>query len=153
MITKFKEAAISAFIHTHFDKCTGCRICQLACSLALTGGYNPRRARLAVCPGPEHLFHMPVVCSQCSNACCMQVCPTRAITQTFDGIVKIDDEQCIGCGLCVRYCPVEMVHLDTDTKKAVKCDLCQGDPACVAACPAGALEFITRPVKEKAAHD
>jgi Fe-S-cluster-containing dehydrogenase component len=43
MITKFKEAAISAFIHTHFDKCTGCRICQLACSLALTGGYNPRR--------------------------------------------------------------------------------------------------------------
>jgi Fe-S-cluster-containing hydrogenase component 2 len=140
------ESAINAFIHIHFDRCTGCRICQLACSMAMTGGYNPRRSRLAIHPKTEHLYHLPVVCSQCDNAYCMQVCPVGAITQTLDGIVSIDTETCVGCGLCGKYCPVDMVHLDPDTQKAVKCELCQGQPACVAACPYGALEWVTSAV-------
>jgi Fe-S-cluster-containing dehydrogenase component len=118
------ESSINAFIHIHFDKCTGCRICQLACSLAMTGGYNPRRSRLAIHPKTEHLYHLPVVCSQCENAYCMQVCPVGAITQTRDGIVSIDTETCVGCGLCSKYCPMDMIHRDPDTKKAVKC-LCR----------------------------
>jgi Fe-S-cluster-containing hydrogenase component 2 len=141
--TTEREAAINAFIHTHFDKCTGCRICQLACSLAMTGGYNPRRARLAVLPKTEHLYHLPVVCSQCENAACMQVCPVNAITRTPGGTVVIDADTCVGCGLCARYCPLEMVRLDPDTQKAVKCELCRGEPACTAACPAGALELVS----------
>ncbi len=152
-ITIDKEAAINPFIHTHFDKCTGCSICQLACSMDLTGGYNPRRSRLDIRHKNEHLFHMPVVCSQCENAYCMQVCPVNAIARDTHGIVKIDAEKCIGCALCVQYCPVDMIHLDIDTQKAVKCELCRGNPACVAACPNGALEFITGPVKEPITHD
>ncbi len=148
-----KEAAIIPFIHTHFDKCTGCSICQLACSLAFTGGFNPRRARLNIRHKSEHLYHLPVVCSQCENAYCMQVCPVGAITRTTQGVVQIDAEQCVGCALCVQYCPVDMVHLDPDTQKAVKCELCQGDPACVAACPAGALEFVSDPLKEQNTND
>lgn len=73
----------------------------------------------------------------------MQVCPVDAITQTRDGIVSIDTEICVGCGLCGKYCPVDMIHLDPDTRKAVKCELCHGEPACVAACPTGALEWVT----------
>jgi Fe-S-cluster-containing hydrogenase component 2 len=148
-ILTFKgDTAINAFIHIHFDQCTGCRICQLACSLAMTGGYNPRRSRLAILPRNEHLYHLPVVCSQCENAYCMQVCPVGAITKTPDGIVVIDADTCVGCGLCEKYCPVDMVHLDPDTQKAVKCQLCQGgETACVAACPSGALEWISVPDK------
>jgi Fe-S-cluster-containing dehydrogenase component len=148
-----REAAINLFIHTHFDKCTGCRICQLACSLAFTGGFNPRRARLAIHPKTEHLYHLPVVCSQCENAYCMQVCPAKAITRSPGGIVTIDADKCIGCALCIHYCPVDMVHLDPDTHKAVKCDLCQGAPACVAACPTGALEWVEPLAKEPIPHD
>ncbi|MFO7910967.1 MAG: 4Fe-4S dicluster domain-containing protein [Desulfotignum sp.] len=144
---------MTPFIHTHFDKCTGCSICQLACSLAFTGGFNPRRARLDIRHKREHLYHLPVVCSQCENAYCMQACPVGAITRTTQGVVQIDAEQCIGCALCVQYCPVDMVHLDPDTKKAIKCELCQGAPACVAACPAGALEFVSNPLKEQNSHD
>ena len=73
--------------------------------------------------------------------------------RTTEGVVQIDADQCIGCGLCVQYCPVDMVHLDPDTKKAVKCELCQGDPACVAACPTGALELTPTPAKEQTTHD
>ncbi|HKJ99672.1 MAG TPA: 4Fe-4S dicluster domain-containing protein [Desulfotignum sp.] len=94
-----------------------------------------------------------MVCSQCENAYCMQVCPVGAITRTTQGVVQIDAEQCVGCALCVQYCPVDMVHLDPDTRKAVKCELCQGDPACVAACPAGALEFVSDPLKEQHTND
>ena len=136
-----RRTAIKALIHTNFDKCTGCSICQLACSFALFQGYNPRLARLVIRNEKENLYHIPVVCNQCENAYCMNVCPTKAIHRTQDGIVAIDQEKCIGCGLCAQYCPMGVVLLHPETKKAYKCDLCQGNPACVEACPTGALEL------------
>ncbi|WP_304511692.1 4Fe-4S dicluster domain-containing protein [Desulfobacula sp.] len=135
---------MKAFIHTNFDKCTGCSICQLACSMDLVKGYNPRRARLLILPKNENLYHIPVLCNQCENAYCMNVCPSKAIFRGDDGIVCIDQDKCIGCGLCTQYCPMGVIQLDTDTKKAVKCELCQGKPLCVEACPTGALELAYR---------
>ena len=122
----------------------GCSICQLVCSMDLSGGYNPRHARLAIRNRKENLYHLPVVCSQCENAYCMNVCPTKAIHRNDAGIVCIDQETCIGCGIYTRYCPIEMVTLNPDLKKAVKCELCQGTPLCVEACPTGALELVQR---------
>lgn len=110
----------------------------------LVKGYNPRRARLTIQNSRENLYHIPVVCNQCENAYCMNVCPVKAITRTEEGIVCIDTDRCIGCGLCVEYCPIQMVSLDPDTQKAVKCELCHGEPLCVKACPTGALELVTR---------
>lgn len=72
----------------------------------------------------------------------MKVCPAGAITRNSKGVILIDPDQCVGCGLCVEYCPEHLVFMDTDTDKAVKCDMCDGDPQCVAACPTGALELI-----------
>ena len=94
-----------------------------------------------------------MVCSQCENAFCMQVCPVGAITRTSQGVVQIDPDQCIGCALCVQYCPVDMVQIDPDTKRAVKCELCRGNPACVAACPTGALVLAESREKEQTPHD
>jgi Fe-S-cluster-containing dehydrogenase component len=140
----FQEIAINTFIHTSFDKCTGCRICQLACSFDLFAGYNPRLARLIIENKTEALYHLPRVCNQCENAYCMNVCPVKAISRNDEGIVCIDPSLCIGCGTCVRYCPIGMVFFDPETRKAYKCELCQGDPLCVAACPTGALELVQR---------
>ena len=108
----------------------------------LTGGYNPRRARLAIRSRKENLYHIPVVCNQCENAYCMNVCPSGAITRGDKGIVCIDSERCVGCGLCVEYCPIGMVQLDTDLNQAKKCELCSGEPLCIEACPTGALELV-----------
>ncbi|MDZ7665516.1 MAG: 4Fe-4S dicluster domain-containing protein [Desulfotignum sp.] len=109
----------------------------------LTGGYNPGRARLEIQRHRENLYHLPIVCNQCENAYCMTVCPAGAISRTEAGIVCIDPQKCVGCGLCTEYCPIGMVALDPDTRKAVKCELCGGNPKCVAACPTGALELVT----------
>ncbi|THB78232.1 MAG: 4Fe-4S dicluster domain-containing protein [Desulfobacteraceae bacterium] len=109
----------------------------------LTGGYNPRRARLAIEHRRENLYHFPVVCNQCDNAYCMNVCPSKAISRTDQGIVCIDAERCIGCGLCVEYCPIDMVAIHPGTGKAAKCEMCQGHPLCIEVCPTGALEMVT----------
>lgn len=136
------EKTINALIHTHFDKCTGCSICQLVCSFDLFTGYNPRLARLAIRRKKENLYHIPVVCNQCENAYCMKACPVKAIQRNDEGIVSIGKDRCIGCGLCAQFCPMDMILLCPDEKKAYKCELCQGQPLCVKACPAGALELV-----------
>jgi Fe-S-cluster-containing hydrogenase component 2 len=134
--------AVKSFIKTNFDLCTGCGICQLACSLRLLGGYNPHRALLKITHCQENLYHHPVVCNQCRNAYCANVCPVKAIQRNpATGALEVDHDTCVGCNLCRRYCPVGVVGVDPELKRSVKCDLCQGDPSCVVACPTGALEL------------
>ena len=131
------------FIRTHFDACTGCQLCQAACSLHVFGGYNPRRSMLAIRRMWENMAHIPVVCEQCANPMCLRACPVKAISRDEQtGVVAIDREKCISCGLCGRYCPLGMIHLDAESGKAFKCDMCDGSPHCVKACPTGALELF-----------
>lgn len=131
-------------ILTHFDICTGCNICQLACTMVKDGGFNPDLARLDIIKSKDNLYNQPVVCNHCDNPYCMNVCPVGAITRDERGFVVIDDEVCIGCALCVRYCPLDMCTIRGQGKKdkAFKCDFCGGDPQCVRECPTGALELV-----------
>jgi len=137
------------FIKTNFDLCTGCLICQLACSFAKEGGYNPDFARLDIIMSKENLYHHPVVCRHCENPYCMHVCPVKAIYKDENGYVLIDEEKCIGCGLCETYCPENMSKMNKKAKKAFKCDFCGGDPECVKACPTGAIELAAVLKEEK----
>lgn len=131
------------FIKANFDLCTGCRLCQLACSERNFHGFNPRLALLKISPSPDHLCHFPVPCSHCRNPFCMNVCPAGAIyrDESTDA-VRIDAESCIGCGLCAKYCPVGVIIREPEGKKFAKCDLCGGEPKCVSACPTGALVLV-----------
>ncbi len=132
-------------IQTRFDLCTGCRLCQMACSFHHLDGYNPRRSRLRIEDRSENLYHFPVVCNQCENPYCANVCPVNAIERDpKTSALVVDQERCIGCGLCIRYCPVEMIHLDPVLEKAVKCNLCNGIPECVSACPTSALILVIK---------
>lgn len=130
------------YIKTNFDLCTGCSLCQLACSARLLGGYNPHRALLKIKHRSENLYHFPVVCNQCTNAYCARVCPVEAIRRSPEtGAMVVDHDKCVGCNLCHRYCPIHVVGVDEKFKKSVKCDLCGGDPQCAQVCPTGALQL------------
>lgn len=122
-----------------FDLCTGCTLCQLACSVEKSGNaFNPRHALLRVEMGDEGLVHRPVVCAQCRNPFCQRVCPEGAIERNDDGVLLIDATKCTGCGLCAEYCQLKVIVMGDAT--ANKCDLCGGRAECVRACPTGALQ-------------
>ena len=137
-----KDTKERARIRANFDRCTGCDICRLECSMEKHGGYNPRLALLRVEAGGEGLYSFPVVCHQCENAFCLKVCPHGAIVRDERlNIPVVLEENCRKCGLCVNYCPLQVIVKD-EQGKACKCDLCGGDPLCVQVCPTGALTLV-----------
>ena len=132
------------------ERCVGCRICELACSMAHRGGgFNPRSALIRVESNREMGLNKPVshidypcICRQCEPAPCAEACPAGAFdTNAALSIRLIDQEVCTGCEQCLGACPRGMVLMDTETGKAGKCDLCGGEPLCVRYCPEGALAF------------
>ncbi|MHB8910002.1 MAG: 4Fe-4S dicluster domain-containing protein [Syntrophales bacterium] len=132
------------------ERCVGCRICELACSMAhRDGAFNPRSGLIRVESNREMGLNKPVsridyprICRQCEPAPCAEACPAGAFdTNEALSIRVIDQEVCTGCEQCPGACPHGMVLMDTETGKAGKCDLCGGEPLCVRYCPEGALVF------------
>jgi phenylglyoxylate dehydrogenase beta subunit len=92
---------------------------------------------------PETGAHLAYTCNQCSEPACRDACPTGAITRgSADGIVRIDEAKCLGCGLCDLACPYGGIDFHAGSEKSSKCDLCDGDPQCVGACPAHAITLL-----------
>lgn len=106
-------------------------------------------------------------CQQCSNPACVTVCPTGAsYVEEATGIVLINQEECIGCGLCITACPYDVrqmlegepawvtafpmggpgapVHIANTVEKCTFCHhrLLRGEePFCVEVCPGRARVF------------
>ncbi len=87
------------------------------------------------------------VCKHCSEAACLEVCPTGAIHRTEFGTVVIQADVCNGCGYCVPACPFGVVERREGDGRAFKCTLCYdrlhiGEmPACARACPTESISF------------
>jgi anaerobic carbon-monoxide dehydrogenase iron sulfur subunit len=125
------------------DKCTGCRTCEMACSFMHYGEYNPVKSAIQVSIFAEDAFFVPVVCFQCKDPHCMEVCPTGALTKNdVNGAfaVLVDKEKCVGCKMCTLACPFGCITIGHESI-AKKCDLCGGQPECVVFCPTGAIQF------------
>tara|TARA_B100000965_G_scaffold367321_1_gene353217 strand:+ start:209 stop:949 length:741 start_codon:yes stop_codon:yes gene_type:complete len=99
-------------------------------------------------------FYFPKSCLHCEDAPCVTVCPTGAsYKRPEDGIVLVNEEDCMGCGLCAWACPYGARELDLLSGVMKKCTLCvdriddhdlpEEDrvPACVKSCPTGARSF------------
>jgi len=90
-------------------------------------------------------------CNHCTDAACVKVCPTGALSYNELGFVQYDREICSGCGYCVEFCPFGVPQLRenkvTGIATANKCTFCKervenGLPtACADACPTGAITF------------
>ncbi len=123
-----------------YETCSGCKLCELICSLKHEGVSNPSRARIHVVK-KEPLLYEPVVCMQCEVPVCAEICPNEAIQLNTEGVISVVEEKCNGCGLCVMVCPSGAVSIDPIKKRALICDLCRGDPQCVKYCPAKVLKL------------
>jgi sulfite dehydrogenase (quinone) subunit SoeB len=156
------------------DTCVGCHACVIACKGWNTENYGAPLADLdAYGAAPEgsflnriHTFevtppdaapvvvHFPKSCLHCEDAPCVTVCPTGAsYKRAEDGIVLVNEADCIGCGLCAWACPYGAREMDGAEGVMKKCTLCvdriynenlapvDREPACVRTCPAGARHF------------
>ncbi len=124
------------------DKCTGCRLCEMACSFHHERECSSTRARIKVSHGSEWAFDFPLLCIQCAEATCIESCPTGALYRDeATGVVRVDAEACTGCEECIAACPLHAFTLDEEEAVVFKCDLCSGDPECVKWCTRGALIF------------
>jgi len=90
---------------------------------------------------------MSDVCKHCTNAGCLDACPTGALIRTELDTVILQPDVCNGCGYCVPSCPFGVVDRDPEDGRAAKCTLCYDrlqdglEPACAKACPTDSIQF------------
>lgn len=163
------------------DVCVGCHACVVNCKEWNTGGYGnalsdqdpygadvsgawlnrihtfeviPEGGEVIGEEGDARVVHFPKSCLHCEDAPCVTVCPTGAsYKRAEDGIVLVDEDKCIGCGLCAWSCPYGAREMDVAAGVMKKCTLCidrvynetfeevDRVPACVRTCPANARHF------------
>jgi len=117
-----------------YIRCTGCRRCEIVCSLHHEDWIWPEASRVRIFmpfPGVE----VPHLCSQCDDYPCVESCPVEALSvDDRTGAVITDEEKCTSCGNCIDACPGQVPYLHPETSKVIICDLCGGDPECVKVC-------------------
>ena len=156
------------------DTCVGCQACVTACKGWNDQGYgvplsdqDPYGAdpsgtflnrvhsyQVEVPMRAPQIVNFPRSCLHCADAPCVTVCPTGAsYKRAEDGIVLVNEDACIGCGLCAWACPYGAREMDAAAGVMKKCTLCvdriynenlpeeDREPACVRTCPTGARHF------------
>ena len=135
------------------DRCIKCKSCEVACKQwkgIKAGTVKLRRVEevtTGVFPEVKRRF-FSISCRHCTRAPCIEVCPTKAIVKRPDGIVIVNQEECIGCKVCLEACPFGAPQFGEDGLMQ-KCDMCLDRieigqmPMCAATCPTQALRWGT----------
>jgi Fe-S-cluster-containing dehydrogenase component len=168
------EPTIKLGLVIDLDTCVSCQACVTACKAWNTqsdlgaplsdqdpygdasGTFLNRVHGFQVQPeaGAAQTVHFPRSCLHCDDAPCVTVCPTGAsFKRAEDGIVLVNEADCMGCGLCAWACPYGAREVDVAAGIMKKCTLCvdrihdearapdDRQPACVRTCPTGARHF------------
>ena len=161
-----QQPTVAKYIDTSI--CIGCKACEVACQewndlpLVKTEQVGTYQTVPTLQPNFWNLIQFREVdtdhgfewllrkdqCQHCADPGCLAACPAPgAIVQYQNGIVDVDPEKCIGCGLCEPGCPFDVPRYTARDNKMAKCTLCVDrvevglEPACIKACPTGCLQF------------
>lgn len=147
-----RRLSVSQFIAVDHSVCTGCRECEVVCSLFHFGECNPERSAIRVIRREKEglVFSLPLVCQQCDRPACIEACPVEALSREGEpNVLTVDHEACTGCGECIDACPGGCIFMDNRRNVVLSCDLCGGQPQCVELCHSYCLSSSSGDEKEE----
>jgi phenylacetyl-CoA:acceptor oxidoreductase subunit 1 len=97
-------------------KCIGCETCKHVCSDVNDGGWRRVVDIIMEDSSKGQKVFITMGCMHCVAPPCLEVCPTGATKHRPDGIVKIDQELCVGCGACILACPYKARKITFENK-------------------------------------
>lgn len=131
--------------------CIGCHACSVACKAEFDVPLGVVRDTVKYVEEPTASsvtrHFIPVLCNHCTDAPCLNACPTSAITRKPTGEVVIDEGDCNLNRFCMSACPYGAIYEDPEREVAQKCNFCEHrtaeglEPACVTACPTNCRIF------------
>jgi len=97
-----RMASVNQYVIADPRSCIGCNTCMVSCSQEHQRYGLQSAPRLQVVR--NRLDSAPVMCHQCEDAPCAQVCPVNAIKRENNAIA-LNESLCISCKLCGIACP------------------------------------------------
>jgi len=132
---------VNQFVSCDPKKCSGCVVCEYACSMEKEHVFNPVKSRIRAVR-LDTVSNIALTCRTCEDSPCVAACPKDALKQSSkDNTIIVDELKCNSCGWCIQACKYGAISHHPTTNKALICDKCGGEPACVQWCPESALSL------------